>query len=673
MNTTIVRPPTDPEPSEHTLPSVLHFLQSEWRRFERERHEWELERTEMKARIAALEGERRGMENLKNALMRRIKMLEVALMQERKKYVSSGTSSSADETTVIMSDPNRAADTSTTQNASEDLSALASKALAEAKELSKSREYLKMCLNEITHLSNAALDTTNSLKNWRTGGIWMGTAGHSREPAVSDVFLSPHTVDAVHLSETHLGQNQPGAGGIMSATDLSPSAITGKPSPSIDEGTKLAQAEKGTVDTGSMKGAEEDEEEGVSEEQLIQDVQSNFQLSPESIRKIMARSENTEARPKLQVDELANLTITAEEAEGQPAKPSVEKDIVDTKVWRSKLVLRNHLDVVRSVSFHPSEPILASASDDSTVKIWNLRRYATSGNKRSASQDLEPAITFRGHTGMVTSVIISGNQGRCYSGSVDSTIRVWRLPSMDRGAYTSYDPSLQITTYVGHTDAIWDIRAFPIHVEGRPYLIASASADGTVKLWDTNAEKSPLRSSILYAQDTNSPVPTSIEFCHTDLKKILVAYSNSVIKMFDLETSQCVSTFESASTYDGTPATQINRIVSHHTMPLVLSGHEDKYIRFFDVNTGSCTHSMPAHLDSVTSLDIEPAGSVFVSGGHDASIRFWDLATYTCVQEFTSHRRKGDEGVMSLHYHPTRPWLASAGSDAVVKLYQPGD
>lgn len=37
---------------------------------------------------------------------------------------------------------------------------------------------------------------------------------------------------------------------------------------------------------------------------------------------------------------------------------------------------------------------------------------------------------------------------------------------------------------------------------------------------------------------------------------------------------------------DGTNATQINKIVCHPTMPVVVSGHEDRYIRFFDVNSG---------------------------------------------------------------------------------------
>ena len=56
------------------------------------------------------------------------------------------------------------------------------------------------------------------------------------------------------------------------------------------------------------------------------------------------------------------------------------------------------------------------------------------------------------------------------------------------------DPSLNLNTYIGHTDAIWDIRLFPIRNQNTQ-LLASASADGTVKIWDTEADNSPLKTS----------------------------------------------------------------------------------------------------------------------------------------------------------------------------------
>lgn len=38
--------------TEYTLPGVLHFLQAEWRKFEREKNEWVIERAELKVWIS---------------------------------------------------------------------------------------------------------------------------------------------------------------------------------------------------------------------------------------------------------------------------------------------------------------------------------------------------------------------------------------------------------------------------------------------------------------------------------------------------------------------------------------------------------------------------------------------------------------------------------------------
>jgi len=40
--------PQGPAVAEYAFPSVLQFLQSEWRRFERDRNEWDIEKAEMK-------------------------------------------------------------------------------------------------------------------------------------------------------------------------------------------------------------------------------------------------------------------------------------------------------------------------------------------------------------------------------------------------------------------------------------------------------------------------------------------------------------------------------------------------------------------------------------------------------------------------------------------------
>ncbi|VDM35036.1 unnamed protein product [Hydatigera taeniaeformis] len=73
---------------DYSIYGILNFLQSEWTKMSIERSRWEFERAELQARIAVLQNEKIGCENLKSDLVRRIKMLEYALQQERYKNYS---------------------------------------------------------------------------------------------------------------------------------------------------------------------------------------------------------------------------------------------------------------------------------------------------------------------------------------------------------------------------------------------------------------------------------------------------------------------------------------------------------------------------------------------------------------------------------------------------------
>ena len=42
--------------------------------------------------------------------------------------------------------------------------------------------------------------------------------------------------------------------------------------------------------------------------------------------------------------------------------------------------------------------------------------------------------------------------------------------------------------------------------------------------------------------------------------------------------------------------------------------------------------------------------------------RVWNLESRTCVQEMTAHRKKFDESILDVAFHPSRPYIASAGT-----------
>jgi striatin 1/3/4 len=78
----------------------MRFLQVEWHNHERARNAWDIERAEMKAKIAKQEGEVRSAKKLNDQLNKHIRMLEQALLNERAKSKAGavgGDAKAADE------------------------------------------------------------------------------------------------------------------------------------------------------------------------------------------------------------------------------------------------------------------------------------------------------------------------------------------------------------------------------------------------------------------------------------------------------------------------------------------------------------------------------------------------------------------------------------------------
>lgn len=364
----------------------------------------------------------------------------------------------------------------------------------------------------------------------------------------------------------------------------------------------------------------------------------------------------------LGLGELAQLTINNEAENTYDMANSKEPY---RKTWNAKYTLRSHFDCVRALTFHPQEPVLITASEDHTLKLWNLQKTVPA--KKSASLDVEPLYTFRGHNGPVLSLAMSTTGEQCYSAGLDSVINVWQLPNSNIDPYDNYDAEVLRSSLEGHTDAVWGLSVN--HTKGN---LLSCSADGTVKLWSpSGATTGHLLATYIPDEANNEEgfIPSSVDFVRDELDKIVAAYQNSNCVIYDTETRKVLLKFDAQTTVRAPNGKYINKVISHPTLPVVITAHEDRHIRFWDTNTGTLIHAMVAHLDAVTSLAIDSHGLYLLSGSHDCSIRLWHMENKTCVQEITAHRKKFDESILDVAFHPSKPYIASAGADAIAKVF----
>ncbi|XP_058913195.1 striatin-3 isoform X2 [Kogia breviceps] len=699
-------------PQQYTIPGILHYIQHEWARFEMERAHWEVERAELQARIAFLQGERKGQENLKKDLVRRIKMLEYALKQERAKYhkLKYGTELNQGDLKMPTFESEETKDTeapTAPQNSqltwkqgrqllrqylqevgyTDTILDVRSQRVRSLLGLSNSEpngsvetKNLEQILNggespkqkgqEIKRPSGDVLETFNFLEN----------ADDSDEEEENDMIEGiPEGKDKHRINKHKIGNE-----GL--AADLTDDPDTEE---ALKEFDFLVTAEDGEG-AGEARSSGDGTEWGVNRTKLydmIADLgDDELPLIPSGIinqsRSASTRTDHEGARAEeaepitfpsgggksfimgsddvllsvLGLGDLADLTVTndADYSYDLPANKDAFR-----KTWNPKYTLRSHFDGVRALAFHPVEPVLVTASEDHTLKLWNLQKTVPA--KKSASLDVEPIYTFRAHIGPVLSLAISSNGEQCFSGGIDATIQWWNMPSPNVDPYDTYEPNVLAGTLVAHTDAVWGLA-----YSGIKNQLLSCSADGTVRLWNPQ-EKLPCICT--YNGDREHGIPTSVDFIGCDPAHMVTSFNTGSTVIYDLETSQSLVMLSSQIDSGLQSSNHINRVVSHPTLPVTITAHEDRHIKFFDNKTGKMIHSMVAHLDAVTSLAVDPNGIYLMSGSHDCSIRLWNLDSKTCVQEITAHRKKLDESIYDVAFHPSKAYIASAGADALAKVF----
>ncbi|XP_039594496.1 striatin [Polypterus senegalus] len=744
--------------AQYSIPGILHFLQHEWARFELERAQWDVERAELQAQIAFLQGERKGQENLKKDLVRRIKMLEYALKQERAKYhkLKYGTELSQGD----MKPPNYDSDEGN-ENENEVRAPQNSQITWK-----QGRQLLRQYLQEVGYT-----DTILDVKSQRVKAL-LGLTGdgeerpsdsnlepmvNGTEPSLKEAIMigKPDLSDSASVldtfkfiesaaaefsdedddddsegkektiidSATIVRKKVPSSSSTSSISEVSDDPDTEEAlkefdflasddgdglaeSRSAGDGTEWEKEEQCPIPEGwdvdqglitKLKEQYKKERKGKKgvkrpNRSKLQDMLANLRdveelppmqppVAPPSRPTITRLNEHEATRTdemdaltfppssgkafiigadeamesELGLGELAGLTV-ANEADTLTYDITNNKDAL-RKTWNPKFTLRSHFDGIRGLAFHPVEPVLITASEDHTLKMWNLQKTAPA--KKSTSLDVEPIYTFRAHRGSVLCVVMSTNGDQCFSGGIDGTIQSWNTPSPNVDPYDSYDSSILRGALLGHTDAVWGLVYSAAHQR-----LLSCSADGTVRLWNATEISSALT---VFNENKELGIPSSVDLVCSDPAHMVSSFNTGNTGIFNMETRQLVLNLESNT--DTGASCQINKVLSHPTLPITITALEDRHIKFFDNNTGKLIHSMVAHLDAVTSLAVDPNGLYLMSGSHDCSIRLWNLENKTCIQEFTAHRKKFDESIHDVAFHPSKCYIASAGADALAKVF----
>jgi WD40 repeat protein len=284
--------------------------------------------------------------------------------------------------------------------------------------------------------------------------------------------------------------------------------------------------------------------------------------------------------------------------------------------------LTEHRDAVRSIAFSADGKLLASGSDDSTLKVWDLKTQQPILNKQL--------------TGEILSIALSSDNRTLASSGTDRTIKLWNLQT---GELTH---SL--------SEHAWQMNSIAFTADNQK--LVGGSQDGAIGVWDL-ASKKLVRT---LSKDASRVHTVAIS---PDNSLLASSSGDYTIKLWDLSTGKSLPALKGHSA-------PVNSLAIDPDSTILASGSADGTIKLWNLYTGELIRTLDGHLGEVYAVTFSPDGQTIVSGGKDYTVRTWNLWTGQNTHTFQGHTNV----VHAVAFSPNGQTIASSSEDTTIKLWQ---
>ncbi|WP_071191078.1 caspase family protein [Trichormus sp. NMC-1] len=279
--------------------------------------------------------------------------------------------------------------------------------------------------------------------------------------------------------------------------------------------------------------------------------------------------------------------------------------------------LQGHSQQVNAIKFSPNGKILASASDDRTVKIWDFQ-----GKLITTITEFENRIT---------AIDFSPN-GKILAVSAGNNIKIYTL-----------DGKL-IYDLVGHKDNITDI-----NFSHNGKFIVSSSLDKTINLWRIDG-------TLIKTWNADNGWVNTVSFSPDD-QIIASGGEDNLVKIWKTEDGKLIKTLSGHQS-------RITKVKFSKNGKFIASASGDKTIKLWNYK-GELLQTLAEHSEQINSINFSPNNQIIASASADNTIKLWRLDGSL----LTTLKGHGEQ-VRDVSFSPDGKFVASASADKTIKLWQ---
>uniref|UniRef100_A0A8J6ZM29 PQQ-binding-like beta-propeller repeat protein n=1 Tax=Desmonostoc muscorum LEGE 12446 TaxID=1828758 RepID=A0A8J6ZM29_DESMC len=243
--------------------------------------------------------------------------------------------------------------------------------------------------------------------------------------------------------------------------------------------------------------------------------------------------------------------------------------------------LTGHSNSVNAVAVTPNGQQVISASNDDTLKVWNL---ATG----------EKLFTLTGHSDSVNAIAVTPNGQQVISASLDSTLKVWNLATGE-----------ELFTLTGHSD--W-VNAVAVTPNGQQVI--SASRDRTIKVWNLATGEE------LFTLTGHSYLVNAIAVTPNG-QQVISASNDDTLKVWNLATGEELFTLTGHSDW-------VNAVAVTPNGQQVISASNDGILKVWNLATGEVIATFTGD-SPIYSCAVAPDGMTIVVGDSSGKVHFLRL------------------------------------------------